>query len=301
MITLKEYPEVHFLNFEDEGDVRMFVEGDGAKAAEPLYKYSLWKNAQKLLDKRYLWMSYPTVWKDPFESYFIDAKYVDSSNNSIVFPFKNKIFCNCLTPDHNSEAHWNTYAKDEPGVSLRINVKELVNQLNNFGKANPHYKIYLGKVSYLKESAIKVKSIFDIPLLEDDKGRIVNRDINDPEFCANLFLLKRRSFKHDNEVRLIIIHEDNEDELKGIEFNYNWDSLGMQDNNYANEKLFARVFTSPYYDKKNRDKIRNELEGKKYGFNKYTVYKKGGIKANYSRIQQSLLFRYVKPKDIMLY
>ena len=270
MIRLPEYPNVNFLNFEDENEVKKFMDGDGVNDADPLYKYAPWKFAKQSLTDRYLWMSNPSVWNDPFEDYFLAAKYVDTHGTEIDFPYKNKVFCNCLTPDNNSEAHWITYAKKQVGVCLRINVKELVERLNGFGRANPNLGIYLGKVTYLKQSEIQAKRIQDIPLYEDTKGRTVVRDINNPDFCANLLLLKRKAFKHDNEVRLIIVQEN--EEPKGMRFQYDYDASGFTIPNYLNEKLFDLVFTSPFHGEDKRDSIRKELEKKKYGFNRITIH-----------------------------
>lgn len=299
MIRLPEYPNVNFLNFEDENEVKKFMDGDGVNDADPLYKYAPWKFAKQSLTDRYLWMSNPSVWNDPFEDYFLAAKYVDTHGTEIDFPYKNKVFCNCLTPDNNSEAHWITYAKKQVGVCLRINVKELVERLNGFGRANPNLGIYLGKVTYLKQSEIQAKRIQDIPLYEDTKGRTVVRDINNPDFCANLLLLKRKAFKHDNEVRLIIVQEN--EEPKGMRFQYDYDASGFTIPNYLNEKLFDLVFTSPFHGEDKRDSIRKELEKKKYGFNRITIHYASGKTGLRSRIQRSRLYDRVKSKKIKLY
>ena len=306
MIKLEEFEYVNFLNFVDEKDVRKFVFGEAETPAEPIYKYTLWKNAKASLKDRYFWMSNPSVWEDPFEKYFLNAQYEDSAGNLMGFPFKNKVFCNCLTPDHNSEAHWITYAKKRLGVSLRIDVKELVDKLNLFGKANHNnYKVYLGKVSYLKQSQIQANSILDIPLYEDSKGRLVTRDIGNPDFCANLMLLKRNSFKHDNEVRLIIIQKNENDnineEVKGKRFQYNYDSASML-GVYDNDKLISRVYTSPFFGLDKRDSVRKELEKKKYGFNLYPSYYKNTGKTVYkSRVLRSQLYSSIGSKKILLY
>ncbi|HAE23839.1 MAG TPA: hypothetical protein DCG33_00730 [Prevotellaceae bacterium] len=302
MFTLKDYPNVIFLNFRDKNEVKKFVYGDGTHNPEPLYKYAQWNYAKKSLAERYLWMSNPSKWNDPFEDYFLKAQYIDTKGIVYDFPFKNNVFCNCLTPDHNSEAHWIAYAKKKEGVSLRIYIKELVERLNNFGLAHPEYKIYIGRVSYLNNSQIQSKKIIDIPLLEESLGHTVIRDINKPDFCANLLLLKRNSFKHDNEIRLIFIRHDSMfiDELDGMKFQYNYDDKGIIWKNYDNEKLISRVFTSPFYSMVIRDKIRHELEKKKYGFNRYDVLKKSGNVSKYSRIQRSRLYDKIKPHKIYI-
>lgn len=301
MFTLTDFPNVKFINFESEDKVNQFVYGDGTNPPKPLYKYAKWEFAKKSLQGRYLWMSNPSKWIDPFEDYFFKADYIDANGNHYLFPFLNNVFCNCFTPDHNSEAHWITYSQKEIGVSLRINVPELLERLNNFGLANPEYKIYIGKVSYIKLSQIQSQNINNIPLYEDRIGPPMTRNINDPDFCANLLLLKRNSFKHDNEIRLIFIKTDDmfSSALDGIKFEYNYDNSGSKIK-YHNDKLISRVFTSPFHDTTVRDGIRFELEKPKYGIRKYPVKRSSGIVSQYSRIQRSRLYDKVEPRKIII-
>ena len=301
MFTLTDFPNVKFINFESEDKVNQFVYGDGTNPPIPLYKYAKWEFAKKSLEGRYLWMSYPCKWDDPFEKYFFKADYIDAKGNPNPFPFLNNVFCNCFTPDHNSEAHWITYSQKKIGVSLRIKVPELVERLNNFGKANPEYKIYIGKVSYLKLSQIQTNDIRTIHLYED-RITPVNRNIYDPDFCANLLLLKRNSFKHDNEIRVIFIRTDDkfDSERDGTPFYYDYDKKGSKIISYANEQLISRVFTSPFHNEVERDRIRKELEKQKYGITKYQVKRSSGIVLYYSRIQRSRLYDKIKPQRIKI-
>lgn len=299
MFTLTKFPNVKFLNFKDIIEVNKFVYGDGTNPPEALYKYAKWEYAKKSLQGRYLWMTNPSEWDDPFEKYFFEADYIDSAGKHHPFPFLNNVFCNCFTPDHNSEAHWITYSKTEIGVSLRIKVPELVERLNNFGKANPKYKIYIGKVSYLKLSQIQTNDIRTIHLYEDRIGSPVKRDITDPDFCANLLLLKRNSFKHDNEIRLILIRDKDKFSSKkeGIEFFYDLDGNGVRIKKYPNDKLIYRVYTSPFHDTVVHNGIRIELEKRKYGINKYPANRLGK-RIDYTRILRSRLYDKVKSQII---
>ena len=295
MITFRNFPNVKFLNFKDVNEIDMFLNGK-----KDLFKYSLWNNAKKSLNKRYLWMSYPSKWKDPFEDYYLTAKYEDAKGNRYDFPFINNVFCNCLTPDQSSEAHWISYSKKNgrivKGVCLRIIVKELVERLNNFGKTHPEYNIYIGKVSYLKLNEIQSRNINNIPLLSS----IVNRDINDPDFCANLLLLKRNSFKHDNEIRIIFVRVKDKikSPLDGVEFIYNYDKSGNIIK-YQNDKLFSYIYVSPFNTQHEYESIRRELEKKNYCINKKT-YKRLGKKSQRSRIQRSQLYNKLNPHIIKL-
>ena len=84
----------------------------------------------------------------------------------------------------------------------------------------------------------------------------------------------------------------------GVKFHYNFNNNGQQ-TNFNNDNLFSRVYTSPFHAINIRDEIREELEKKKYGFNKYPV-KRGSKEVPYSRIQRSRLYDKVAPHMILI-
>ena len=140
-------------------------------------------------------------------------------DSEVKFRWKNRVFCTCLTQTITSEAFWNTYSRNEIGIELRLYREALLEELSRYEDT---YKIFIGKVEYLKTDEIKrgLRSIpFNPPV---KKGESLNTD----DFAARLFLLKRTAFSYEDEIRIIIVKEKTTQE-KGININYNCENTNL--------------------------------------------------------------------------
>lgn len=183
-----------------------------------LYKHLPLENALRTLKDKSLWFANPTTWKDPFEKRFLEAKYI-RNGSEVKFKWKNKVFCTCLTQTITSEAFWNIYSRDEIGIELRIYSETLLEELSRYDDT---YKIFIGKVEYLKTKDIQ-KGLRSIPF----NPPVQNREIlNTDDFAARLFLLKRNAFSYEDEIRIIIV-KDNATQEKGINISYNSDNTSL--------------------------------------------------------------------------
>lgn len=179
-----------------------------------IYRYMPLEFALDTINEKYLWMSNPVKWNDPFEKRFIDAKY-QYSGNEIDFPLKGQIFCSCMTQTPTSEAHWKNYSNGQIGISLRINRRQLINVLQ---KHSSDYDIYIGKVDYLKTNDL-TKRISEIAQVNN----IQPLTIHDRQLQIRLLLLKRIAFKYEDEIRILVIKK-NKTKEDGIKLNYSIDS-----------------------------------------------------------------------------
>ena len=114
-----------------------------------LHKYMPLEYALKTLAERKLWFANPVTWKDPFEKRFIEAEYENGKNGSREFPWKNRVFCICMTQTMTSEAYWNTYNRQQIGIEFRIDKRQMYEELLN---VRNEYDIYIGRVEYMKTS-----------------------------------------------------------------------------------------------------------------------------------------------------
>ena len=152
------------------------------------------------LKNKYLWLANPTQWEDPFEKRFVTAKYIDDAGKEKNFSWLGRVFCICFTQTPRSEAYWSVYSRKEIGIQLRINREELLKELDEFSKDNENFKVYIGKVEYMKAIDIK-KPLSQIPMV--DKPININRS----DFKARLLLLKRKDFEYENEIRVIVVKQ----------------------------------------------------------------------------------------------
>lgn len=179
-----------------------------------LYKHMPLENALRTLKNKSMWFANPTTWSDPFEKRFLEAKYTKGGREK-SFNWKDRVFCTCMTQTQSSEAYWNAYSRDEIVIELRI-VREIL--LEELEKQSTKYDIFIGRVEYMKTADIKKVELKDIPFVPPLKVAL-----NSPEFAARLFLLKRKAFQYEDEVRIILLKK-NKTQEKGIEMEYTCDN-----------------------------------------------------------------------------
>lgn len=255
---------LHFVNITEEEFLKQKL----------LYKYMPLENALRTLKDKSFWFANPETWKDPFERRFLEAKYT-RNGNEVNFKWKGKVFCTCMTQTITSEAYWNTYSRDCIGIELRIYKEQLLEELARYDNT---YKIFIGKAEYLKTGEI-CKELRDIPFNPPiSKGENLNTD----KFAARLFLLKRKAYSYEDEIRIIIV-KGNATKEDGIGINYKCENTDLIQrividprqgdytvdmlkkifiNEYGfsstirNEKPFNRVLHSQLYAKQKRALLR---------------------------------------------
>lgn len=206
-----------------------------------LHKYMPLEYALRTLNNNELWFANPIKWKDPFEKRFIEARYINGSRN-FDFPWKNRVFCICMTENTTSEAYWNTYTQQQIGIEFKILKKELLKELE---RHSSEYDIYIGKVEYMKPADIK-RSISKIPFATPEP--VLDSD----ELYARLLLLKRNAYKFEDEIRIIIVKE-NETSEPGFNLKYRclntdlFDSITLDPSLLSDTtSLLKEIFESKY-------------------------------------------------------
>jgi len=183
-----------------------------------LYKHMPLENALRVLNEKYLWFANPSEWKDPFEKRFLDARYI-RNGKEVSFTWKGRVFCTCLTQTQTSEAYWNAYKHESIGVEFKFYREKILEVLS---KIENSYKVFIGRVEYLKTNDIKkeLRSIpFNPPIGKDVK-------VNSDTFVSRLFLLKRIDFSYEDEIRIIIVKPASTKET-GIKIKYDCDNTDL--------------------------------------------------------------------------
>lgn len=220
------------------------TEKDFLNDKRPLFKHMSLENALKTLNDKELWFANPTTWNDPFESRFLNAKYKDQSANQVSgHPWLNKAFCMCLTQTAASEAHWTPYSQDQIGIEFVIDRKKLVEILESHPT---DYDIYIGKVEYMRTCEIK-GALNKIPFANPPK-------MLSNEWWSRLLLLKRNAFIYEDEIRVILVREEQIDE-DGILLKYDCE----------NTDLIQSIILDPNIQINTENLLRGEFEGR-YGF-----------------------------------
>ncbi len=259
---------------------------------KPLFKIisSQWAN-NTLGVNHYLWFANPANWKDAFEKRFIDLSYKLKSNSMVSFPLKDKIFCSCFSNERVCEAQWFMYSRDNndnDSLCLKINREKLLDELEQYCKANPDVELFIGKVKYQETSEITNS----LP-----KNSFLNRgtkpfDIHNIQSQIRLLLLKRNAFFYEDEIRIFIINANNQGD--GLKFQYKCDA----------NVLVQQIMMNPTFTKQNALKVWLESPtniqtplGKGLGFNPITNSKC----VTQKRVVLSHLYEHANPSYVKLY
>lgn len=185
---------IHFISPNIDED---FFKKKDINKTKYLYKTMPLENALKTI-KKGLWFAKPSTWTDPFEKRFYSAKSFRDGNKPINNPLKNKFLCCCMTSIGQSEAHWNTYSREQIGIQFQFYREKLYSFLCTLPTK---YHIFIGYAQYQKKDEIKAP-ITQNPLFLSQKFHY-KKD----EDLAKLLLLKRRAFKYEEEIRFIIANK----------------------------------------------------------------------------------------------
>ena len=155
-------------------------------------------------------------WKDKFENFLLSGIMTLDGENT-TYGFKNDWIGQCWTNDGFSEAMWGIYANDSHQRYLRIRStpRKLLTGLEAAHSDRPRQDTcFLGKVEYKTEKS-----------LEEFLNNNGCLELSPKHFAESL-LLKRRAFRHENEVRLLFFGDAEDYDCKGL-YRYPVDPHGM--------------------------------------------------------------------------
>ena len=150
-------------------------------------------------------LSQPHNWKDKFENFLLSSTMTLDGKNT-TYGFKNDWIGQCWTSDGFSEAMWGIYANDSDQRYLRIRStpRKLLTGLEAAHPAMPQDTCFLAKVKYKTEKFLK-EFVNNNGCLELSQKRF-----------ADSLSLKRRAFRHENEVRLLFLGDSKNYDCKGL-------------------------------------------------------------------------------------
>lgn len=180
-----------------------------------IHKNCSLENCLDLLKNNHIWFANPEKWHDPFESMFLTTNYkLTSSGITKKHPWHQRVFGTCMTETATCEAYWNIYSQQQIGMSLAIDREVLLNELKNYSSRTGN-TIYIGKVEYQKTSTI-VGSLKANPFISP---YLSASGIGTEEAKMRLLLLKRSSYRYEDEIRIFIVKKKKMS-LDGIYMDY---------------------------------------------------------------------------------
>lgn len=140
----------------------------------------------------------PKLWEDPFEIHIMNSfiKQKTENEKEVCIGFRDNFFGQCWTQTRESDAMWRIYSPDKNGARISTTPRKLLQSLFiDTGNQINDYSCFLGKVNYFTTEKLREHL---------DKNAI--HWLNEPtgQGLIQSLLFKRKPFKHENEVRLII-------------------------------------------------------------------------------------------------
>lgn len=146
----------------------------------------------------------PTKWEDPFENAILNAEVRTASGEVGRFGFHDDVYGQCWTLQTASDAMWQIYSRAKDAVRLRTTVGKLLTSLGSTQNQWANTTSFIGRVHYHSERRLK------------EIGRTLFQNDDRESSIARSLLMKRKAYKHENEVRLIYIERTPEKHPNGV-------------------------------------------------------------------------------------
>ncbi|WP_085701840.1 DUF2971 domain-containing protein [Pseudomonas sp. B15(2017)] len=183
----------------------MYLNLDERKLEQHIYRIISYDRLIELFSTRKNTLVKPSLWEDTFENFALKSKLRDESGRLIEYDVHNRIYGQCWTLENSSDAMWRIYSSKKDGIRIRTTIGQLLNSLCVATIDRENCEHCIGKVEYLREAEIlkRAKDTFT------HHGEITFGKL------FNSLLLKRRAFRHENEIRLMFCDwSENSDESK---------------------------------------------------------------------------------------
>jgi hypothetical protein len=175
---------VQFVNFEND----LLLD-------KPIYRFMPFLRLIELMTAKKLTLLRTDLWDDPWENYIVQARFTIGSATT-RFRFNRRIFGSCWTRKSVSDALWRIYSPDKLAIRIASTPGLLGAALDAGLPKRLRSSWFVGRVQYLPQSEIAKKAA-DIAyeIARDRSGAGAARSV----------LFKRRSFAHEDEVRVLVI------------------------------------------------------------------------------------------------
>jgi len=204
---------------------------------EEIYRYLKFSQFMAMIETKSTYFSIVSSWDDPWENVFSKLpKYNEKLDEQISIDNEEYMYGQCWSLTSESDALWRIYSPYSEGVVIKSRVSKLSN-INGYNRAA------VGKVEYFSDLA-KI----DLAKYGGIKG----------------YLLKRKAFKHEEEVRLLVdyhfmVNKEKEDYIQfDIDINNFIEEVIIDPRAskwfedmvilYCNSKGISKVYKSKLYD-----------------------------------------------------
>ena len=155
--------------------------------------------------------SNPSCWNDPYEKLFVNGNF-----DAIKYT-KPTVYAACFTREPNSDASWKVYTEDkenDPCIRVEFDMNRFIEALCFAGNQVDRFQLYIGDMSY----DLQNNSLCALGKRTSKYHYLAFPEPFSDDNFVDLLLLKRKSFKYEQESRLIILSDIEQED--SISLNY---------------------------------------------------------------------------------
>lgn len=172
----------------------------------------------------------PEKWDDPFENVFLKSQVALPNGETGQFGFRNDVYGQCWTLETASDAMWQIYSKGGDGIRVRTTVGKLIDGMRSVHGKLADVSCFIGRIEYRSEKELKAFG-----------GEMIT--YHPKEFAiARSLLIKRKAYKHENEVRLIFVAPKTTNESDWV-YEYEVDPLKLCDQAMVDGRVSEKDFS----------------------------------------------------------
>lgn len=161
------------------------TEHEPLESSTQLYRILGFERLVEVFETGELHLSHPSTWEDPYET-------------ALTHRISKSLFATCWCKNPVSDAMWRIYSKNDLSVRMSTTVGKITAQIDTSQK-RATFAYLLDDVAYESQATITLR-------LNQIKTRLEARF--NPKTAARALLLKRRAFKHEDEVRIVAYARD---------------------------------------------------------------------------------------------
>ena len=175
-----------------------FIDLITAEREKPFYRFTDFGKLVQMFQKKEMVFVRPEKWDDPFENYIIDPEFRFADGSFLKLTYRHVIHGCCWTKKSVSDAMWRIYSPDKISVRIKSTPALVAEELEKALKKYPRSSWHIGKVQYLSQKKIlnKARSLAETIYSSTEEKETA---------AAKSILIKRNSFAHEQEIRVLII------------------------------------------------------------------------------------------------
>lgn len=175
-----------------------FINLDTSEKDKFIYRYLSFSRLVEIFSTNTYQLINPSLWDDPYEQWLTSAKF-DLGSDELDLGFRKSFFGSCWTRKTSSDAMWRIYSPDKTAVRIRTTPRLLGGAIQQALQPGSKAMAFIGKVQYLSQAMISQQA---------ESLAIATLSTQSELAAAKSLLIKRVSFSHEEEIRLLIINRN---------------------------------------------------------------------------------------------